>query len=342
MRRIMFYRGLREILPYPSACPQSEIVRCVDIRMGSIPTRNADKRLTLTRGFIRMLLRQARNARPSRKLLPHVDPQLLSDLLASRTKVLPRPTPDTARGLKVAERPQAFDDQRSVSLGRQRDGLSRFAVEQLLDRCSIRFSLMSLALSFRAFQSRLTQQRPQRLGFVPVTPRQADVYADIAGQDICREDGLDAGELHEDTGKEIAVLSNADLARRPERRATAKRILEPPVCLRGDMPARRWLDPIRIRRAFRFLNLRVTGQREVRGAGKRLPAGLLRDIARVNNAPRSLLCLVRQPAQAFRALRLPLGFPLRVVLCAVVQRVAPVPVTRIAGSFRLAGVRLNL
>ena len=119
MKRVMFlFRGLFGIPAYTSARPQSEVVRSVHVGMSRIPADTATKALPLTRGLLSMLVRQAGDTRPSRILRPHPDPKFLSDLQAAFSKMLARPTPDRAGGLKVTQNPRALDDEALPRLSR--------------------------------------------------------------------------------------------------------------------------------------------------------------------------------------------------------------------------------
>ena len=342
--RIMFYqRGLLKILAYLSACPPGEIPRGDRVGMPNETAADAVKRFPSPVRFVAVLARWAGHARPCRPLLINESPNFLTDLEAPSSKMLPGPAADTAARFKVADGFTGFDDQDFPSPSRQRDGFSSFPIQHLLDRCSIRFLPMFLALPLRFPRPCLIHHRPETFTLIPIRPGYADIHANITSQDIGRKDWLYIGELDKDAGDQSAVLALSDFAHRSEGSAAPQRILERSVSLRWNPSARRRFNPVGIARALRFLDLRVTEQRKISRAVKCFARSFLGSEARIDNAARPLLGLVRNPPKPLGTLRQPLLFhSLGKVFRAVVKRILSVPPAGIASLFSFARVRFDL
>lgn len=345
MKRIMFFsRGPIKIHPYLSARPSGEVDRGDCVSMSNEVTAHTVKRFPSPVRLVAVTARQACDARPCRPLLPDKDhSEFLSDLPDALTKVTTRPTPDAARGLEVGQWLMVFEYKGFPCTGRQHDGLSCFAIEQLLDRSFVRFLVMPLLLPGSVPLSCLAHDWTQRLALIPVRPSDADVHTNVTRQYVSRQRRRDFGELHKDTGMQTPVFALSHFAGGAELAATSDRILQGPMRRCWDRWAGGNAHPVRIARTFRFFERGVTEQREVSRTLKRLARGFLAREARVDDAPCALLRLVGNPAQAGRTLCLSFGLsPLGEILRAVVQRVEPIPMRGIAGLFRFARVRLDL
>ena len=343
MKRVMFVARPSQDSAYLSACPPGEVLTRHRISMLMKTARHTVKDFPSPVRLVAMSAGRAGDARPRGMLGPDEDVHLLSDLQAACTIMLARPAADTTQRFKVAERLWVLYHERFTAQGCQRDSLSRFAVEQLLDRRPRRFLTMSLFLSCTLASGCLVQQRTQRLALVPIRSCDADVYTDITGQHVSRQHRLDLRELDKDAGEQAATLSLSDFTSRPKFSATAQGILERSMRPRGHPSTRRRLDPVRISCPFRFLNRCVTEQGEIGWTPKRGATAFLGSEAGIDDATRTLLCLVRQPAQACCTLGVALRlWSLGKVLRAILQRICAIPVQAVPGFLSLAGVRLNL
>lgn len=343
MSESYLFRGLLKIPAYLSACPPSEILCRVHVRMGLVATADTREHFPSPVRLLAVTAGQAGHARPCRVLLENEGPDFLTDLEAPSSEVLPGPTADTPRRLKVADGFTGFDHQAFPGLSRKRYGFSCFAVEQLLDRCSVRFLQMSLPSAFRLPSRGLLQEGAQRLGRVSIRPRHPDVHPDITGNDISGQHGLHARELHTHPRHQPAFLPLPDFAGRPELPPTTQSILQSFMSLCRHGFARRWCNPVGVTRTPGFLNRGVTEHGEISRTVKRFTRGFLRREARIDNPACPLLRLIGDPAQARRTLRVTLGVrSLGVILRAVLQHVQAIPILAVPGLLRFAGVRFDL
>jgi hypothetical protein len=150
--------------------------------------------------------------------LDNRDASHLGDLPDALTEVATRPTPDAARGLKVAQRLQALDRNALVALARQRDEPAGFSVEVLLDCCPRAGGPMTLAAALGVSLAVLLQDRMERAGAPPVARGDADVHPDVRPERITVADRLGLRILDEHAHHQAAALALAQLAVPPEDR----------------------------------------------------------------------------------------------------------------------------
>lgn len=343
MTRIVFFTRPSQDRLDLSACPPSEILRCAHVSVRTVATPDAMKRFPSPVRLVTVSARRAGDTRPCRMLRPDEDADFFRDLRAPSSEMLSGPTADSSMRSKISQRFKALDDQNFSGLGRQRDGLSCLAVEQLLDCGSIRFLDVPLSSSFRLPSRGLLQKGTQALALVAVRPGDADVHADITGNDIGGQSRLDLRELDKGPCNQSALLPLPDFTGRAEFPATAQGILQRAVGLCRDGWTCRGLNPVGIACALRVADCRVTEQGKISGAVKRVSRGFLRREACVDNPPRPLLRLIGNPAQACRALRVAFRVgSLGVILCAVTQHIPAIPILAVPDLLRFAGVSFDL